>query len=324
MNPAQLFYKHLSKQLSKYLWRQPWLGLQYKKSAYKKICSYEAAPDAPFNKDFFGLRYEGNLNNSIEFNIYYYDAFEKPLLYFLRDSFLALRVSGEDQQSVFCDVGANIGQHSLFMSNYASAVQAFEPYAAVANKLKHHIGLNQIDNIQLHEVGLSDSNQQLDFYAPTGRNQGVGSFDASTVSKGNTKAGKLTLVRGDDYFSQHGLTGIVLIKMDVEGFEKMAITGLQTTFEQQRPVLVCEITYGNELSFTCRQQLLDAMPDNYELFTFNTRKADGSKARRRGARARKTGNYELIAFTEWRTDGQDNIVACPREKVASLPRSNQV
>jgi FkbM family methyltransferase len=319
MNPAQLFYKSL--------WRLPWLGLKYKKLAYKKICSYEQAPDAPFSKDFFGLKYEGNLNNSIEFNIYYYGAFEKPLLFFLRDTLQALGAgdaSGGESAAVFCDIGANIGQHSLFMSNFASTVQAFEPYAAVAARLKHHIRLNSIDNIHLHEIGLSDRNEQLEFYAPTGRNKGIGSFDASTVAKGNTKAGKLSLVRGDDYFSQHGLTGLVLLKIDVEGFEKLVMSGLQVTLAQQRPVLVCEISYGNELSFASRAQLIDLLPDAYELFTFNTRKTDGSKARRRGARARKTGAYQLIPFTRWRGDGQDDVVACPQEKIASLPHSNLV
>jgi FkbM family methyltransferase len=210
------------------------------------------------------------------------------------------------------------------MSNFASTVQAFEPYAAVAARLKHHIRLNSIDNIHLHEVGLSDRNEQLEFYAPTGRNKGIGSFDASTVAKGNTKAGKLSLVRGDDYFKQHGLTGLVLLKIDVEGFEKLVISGLQATLAQQRPVLVCEISYGNELSFASRAQLIDLLPDAYELFTFNTRKADGSKARRRGARARKTGAYQLIPFTQWRDDGQVDVVACPKEKIASLPHSNLV
>lgn len=314
---------NLALRLSRLLWRQTWLGLKYKKAAYKRICAQEEAPDAPFSKDFFGLRYQGNLNNSIEFNIFYYDAFEKPLLFFLRDTLLALKAAAADQDTtVFCDVGANIGQHSLFMSNHASRVHAFEPYPVVANRLRHHIELNAIGNITQHEIGLSDKNEQLNFYAPTGRNQGIGSFDSSTVSKGNADAGKLALVRGDDYFSQAAIGAISLMKIDVEGFEKPAIAGLAQTLQRTRPILVCEVSYGGDLSFASQQQFLDSLPDDYELYTFDNRKADGSKARRRGAKARRSGHYQLVPLRQWRHSGQDDIVACPREKLPCLPRSN--
>lgn len=311
--------------LSRLIWRQSWLGLKHKRSAYKNLCAHDEVPDAPFSKDFFGLRYEGNLSNNIEFNIFYYDAFEKPLLFFLRDTVLNIKQSAtnDENSTIFCDVGANIGQHSLFMSNYASTVHAFEPYQRVSKKLKHHIQLNGITNISLHELGLSDKDEQLDFYAPTGRNLGIGSFDASTVSKGNIAAGKLSLVRGDDYFKQKMIEAVTLLKIDVEGFEKAVLRGLQATLEQQRPIIVCEITYGCELSFSSAQELTRLLPSDYQLFSFDNRKADGSKARRRGAKARRSGAYKLIPLSRWLASGQDDIVACPTEKLELLPRSNR-
>ena len=271
------------------------------------------------------MRYEGNLNNSIEFNIFYYDAFEKPLLFFLRDTLLNMQeLAGADENNtVFCDVGANIGQHSLFMSNFASTVHAFEPYPLVSKKLTHHIDLNNIKNISLHELGLSDKNQQLDFYAPTGRNQGIGSFDSNTTSKGNVAVGEYSLVRGDDYFNQSMIETVSLLKIDVEGFEKAVLSGLEATLKQQRPIIICEISYGNELSFASEHELIQSLPSDYQLFTFDNRKADGSKARRRGAKARHSGVYTIIRFDQWRESGQDDIVACPTEKLELLSRKNR-
>ena len=40
-----------------------------------------------------------------------------------------------------------------------------------------------------------------------------------------------------------------LFKIDVEGFEKKVIKGLRATLKKERPILVCEITYGQRLSF---------------------------------------------------------------------------
>jgi FkbM family methyltransferase len=201
-------------------------------------------------------------------------------------------------------------------------VHSFEPYAAVSQRLERHIELNGIRNIQLHKVGLSNQQEELDFYAPTGRNQGIGSFDAGTVSKGNRNLGKLALVRGDDYLAQNKLQDIALLKIDVEGFEKNVVAGLRDTLEKSRPIIVLEVTYGNSLSFASLDELKATLPTDYALFRFNNRKADGSKARRRGAKAKRSGDYELIPFDEWRISGQDDVIACPKEKLEQLPSKN--
>ena len=314
MTPGRNFFEML--------WRLPWLPAGLKKAIYKKMLLYGAAPDSPFVKDFFGLRYEGNLHNSIEFSIYYHDAFEKPLLYLMGDTFCNIRrQAAEDspRQNCFCDIGANIGQHSLFMSRIADQVHAFEPFDNVSSRLQHHIALNQISNIQLHKIGLSDVTERLQFYAPTGRNQGIGSFDAGTVEKGNQAAGELSLVCGDAYFEQYPITGVDLVKIDVEGFERRVLAGLRQTLDRFRPITVCEINYGKDLSFDSLEAFREAFPEHYVFFAFNNRKADGSKARRKGARARKTGCYELIPYTRWLDSGQDDIIACPIEKQDVLP-----
>ena len=308
----------------RFVWNQKWIDLRHKKAVYKKLCSYGDVPDAPFATDFFGLMYQGNLNNSVEFTLFYMGAFEKPLLFFLRDTMLNLRQPANGSAQSFFDIGANIGQHSLFMSLHADQVHSFEPYSAVSQKLERHSELNAIGNIQLHKVGLSNQQEELDFYAPTGRNQGIGSFDAGTVSKGNKNLGKLALVRGDDYLAQNKLQDIALLKIDVEGFEKNVVEGLTDTLEKSRPVIVVEVTYGNTLSFACLDELRAALPTDYVLFRLNNRKADGSKARRRGAKAKLSGNYELIPFDEWRISGQDDVIACPKEKLEQLPSKNSV
>ena len=308
----------------RFVWNQKWIDLRHKKAIYKKLCSYEDVPDAPFSKDFFGLTYQGNLNNSVEFTLFYMGAFEKPLLFFLRDTMLNLKQPANGSAQSFFDIGANIGQHSLFMSLHADQVHSFEPYSIVSQKLERHSELNAIGNIQLHKVGLSNQQEELDFYAPTGRNQGIGSFDAGTVSKGNKNLGKLALVRGDDYLAQNKLQDIALLKIDVEGFEKNVVEGLTDTLEKSRPVIVVEVTYGNTLSFACLDELRAALPTDYVLFRLNNRKADGSKARRRGAKAKLSGNYELIPFDEWRISGQDDVIACPKEKLEQLPSKNSV
>lgn len=313
--------------IARWVWRQRWLPLRYKKSAYRTLGQNGELPDAPFVTDFFGLRYEGNLQDGIEFALFYYGAFEKPLLFFMRNAMRA--ISARNTQipdspvgtsgTCFCDIGSNIGQHALFMSNHAHQIHAFEPFDEVRSRLNHHIELNDLKNIQVHNVGLGETAGEFDFYAPTGGNRGIGSFVASTRGKGNVPIGKLQVVRGDDYFLASGISNVQMIKIDVEGFEKGVLHGLTQTLKKCRPIVVCEVTYGEPESFATLQELQIALPDDYGIYQFNVRKADGSTARRRGSRAKRTGAYELIPARRFPKTGQDDIVAIPREILNSVP-----
>ena len=89
---------NLGKSFYQFLWHQPWLNINYKKSIYKKLCAYGIIYNYPFEKEFFGLKYRGNLNNNIEFNIFYFGAFEKPLLFFWLTLFVVSILSTEIPQ----------------------------------------------------------------------------------------------------------------------------------------------------------------------------------------------------------------------------------
>lgn len=295
-----------------YIWQKQWVIPRHFRFIYKKIAKEGTAPSFPFSVDFYGFKYSGNLLSAVDFEVYYFGAFEKPLIYFLRDCILKL-YSGK---GVFLDIGANSGHHSLFMSKYSKEVHSFEPYHVVGKNLADHIKRNNIKNISLHPVGLGIQNTKLPFYAPTGRNLGLGSFEPNTVKHGNQYIGDFHVLNGDKYIREQGITNINLVKVDVEGFEKPVLAGLKTTLQKNRPVLVVELTYGNDMSFNSKGELLRILPENYKLFTFKTRKKDGSKAKRRN---RKSGYYKIVPFDFKYQFGQDDVIACPQDKVFLLP-----
>ena len=304
-----------------FLWTTAGNNQTWRKFLYRQLRRNGKTPDYAFSKDFYGLKYKGNLNNNIDANVFFYGAFEKPLLFFLRDTLNALIT--ETPKAIFMDIGANVGHHSIFLSKFASQVLAFEPYPKVNMQFKQQIAHNSISNIQIFETGLSDRRETLNYYAPTGNNEGIGSFDESSIGKGNTSYGKLELQEGDQVIESDSWKNIKLIKIDVEGFEKKVIKGLSRTIEEERPVIVCEITYGQQLSFVSIEELSSYLPQNYEILTFNTRKLDGSKDKRKGSLAKRSGFYELISLKQWRSSGQDDIVMIPNEKSTIIPRQTE-
>ena len=304
-----------------FLWKTAGNNQTWRKFLYRQLRRNGKTTDYTFSKDFYGLKYKGNLNNNIDANVFFYGAFEKPLLFFLRDTLNALIT--ETPKAIFMDIGANVGHHSIFLSKFASQVLAFEPYPKVNMQFKQQIAHNNISNIQIFETGLSDRRETLNYYAPTGNNEGIGSFDESSIGKGNTSYGKLELQEGDQVIESDSWKNIKLIKIDVEGFEKKVIKGLTRTIEEERPVIVCEITYGQQLSFVSIEELSSYLPQNYEILTFNTRKLDGSKDKRKGSLAKRSGFYELISLKQWRSSGQDDIVMIPNEKSTIIPRQTE-
>ena len=77
----------------------------------------------------FGLNYKGNLSSFLDWSVFFYGAYEKEYLYFLRD------LITDSTSTIFIDVGANIGHHSLFMSQYCKEVHSFEPNPNVRERL---------------------------------------------------------------------------------------------------------------------------------------------------------------------------------------------
>jgi hypothetical protein len=100
-----------------------------------------ASRNIEFITDFYGFRYRGLSGNYIDAHILYFGAYEKPLLYWLRDTAALL----QDEDLVFLDIGANTGQHSLFMSRLVAEVHSFEPYPPVLERLNHTVKLNSLN-----------------------------------------------------------------------------------------------------------------------------------------------------------------------------------
>ena len=232
-----------------------------------RIIKYFANPDTvegkEFETDFFGLRYQGNLNTFIDWSVYFYGAYQNGILFLMKD------IVKEKQNPIFIDVGANVGHHSLFMSKFCDEIHSFEPYGRLKDILMSKLLCNKCSNIFVHNVGLGEKNEFLDFYAPVSRNIGTGSFMEEHEKDKNIKYGKLKVVEGDLYISKLNLKKVDLIKIDVEGFEKYVLLGLRETLEKYRPSVVMEYSRVTRDNLTI-QQLREILPSGYSIQGIST------------------------------------------------------
>lgn len=135
------------------------------------------------------------------------------------------------REATALDLGANIGNHSLFFSDHFKQVHAFEPNDRTFKVLSLNAEL--VDNVCCHHVGLSDLAATAHFRINPG-NIGA-SCVVSSQEPGTTVVELVTL---DSAVT--GLADIKLIKVDVEGHDFSALVGAKQTIASYKPIILFE------------------------------------------------------------------------------------
>jgi FkbM family methyltransferase len=227
----------LGQQALRMLARRRWL--RGRDRVLRLFANPDTHPPCPFEADFFGTAYTGNLNNFIDWTVFYYGAFALNELRLLADLAAGLRARGGPVN--FFDVGANIGHHSLFMSRHADRIFSFEPFPVVRDEMQRKFDRAGVNNATIFPVALGDSNGSASFHPPTGANQGTGTLGEILPDNASVDIITVQVARGDDFFAKNMLPSISLLKMDVEGFEEQALEGLCRTLQRDRPPILMEI-----------------------------------------------------------------------------------
>ncbi|NBE08934.1 FkbM family methyltransferase [Paragemmobacter ruber] len=145
--------------------------------------------------------------------------------------------------AVFADIGANIGNHSLYVAKflYPKKVICFEPNPVAIQHLRANLGLNGVLGIcDLSHLGygLSDvAAEGLHIDAPS-RNLGGGRMVEG--------AGELRVVCGDELLHGEAPT---FLKIDVEGMEIRVLKGLVETIAAHKPTIFIEVDNENREAF---------------------------------------------------------------------------
>jgi FkbM family methyltransferase len=133
---------------------------------------------------------------------------------------------------VFVDVGANIGNHAIYVAKLLDApkVIAFEPLALSADLFEINVALNGCsDRVVLHRVGLSNESCRA---RPATIQHNLG---GTRLTPGD---GPIEIARGDDVLSSEPVS---FIKIDTEGYELKVLAGLKGVLERCRPTLFVEV-----------------------------------------------------------------------------------
>jgi FkbM family methyltransferase len=134
------------------------------------------------------------------------------------------------------DVGANIGSYTLPLARRFHEVTSFEPNHTYCKILRLNIVLNNLRNVHVYEVALSDQAGVMPLY---NRHGGSTSLDSSLYGLRYQRVSYVQTARLDDFRSRFDT--LDFIKLDAEGQEYRILQGGAQLISSLKPIVAMEV-----------------------------------------------------------------------------------
>jgi FkbM family methyltransferase len=138
---------------------------------------------------------------------------------------------------VFVDIGANVGNHTLYAAKllHARRVIPFEVNPEAIEILTANIALNDCSNVDTSYIGFGVASRDGPLISLPGPANNLGG-QTYRMQDGDDQV--LPAIRADAVLAH---TPIDFIKLDIEGMEMEALAGLEETTTRWRPAIFAEI-----------------------------------------------------------------------------------
>ncbi len=138
----------------------------------------------------------------------------------------------KNDNTIFIDIGCNYGAYSIPIAKLKNKINVycFDPSKKALNQLKDNILLNDIKNIKHFNLGVGEKHKTAFF------NDDIKNYDNSGLYEiSNKYSGKKILINSIDNLIDDGEIipkKKIIIKMDVEGYEFLALQGMKKTIKK--------------------------------------------------------------------------------------------
>lgn len=186
-------------------------------------------------------------------SLYYYGDYEP----FETDLFQNLIKKGD----TVLDIGAHIGYYTLLSSGLvgrSGKVFSFEPDPDNLALLRKNVEVNNLTNVVIENVAVSDRNKRINFYRSL-QNRGDNRIFRENSREKCIKVDCITL---DNYFNSK--FSVDFVKMDIQGAEVKALLGMPRTLKDNKDIILTfEFwPYGYHCAGNSAKELLDILDAN--------------------------------------------------------------
>ena len=162
----------------------------------------------------------------------------------------------------FVDCGCNFGAYSIPIAKKFKNqnIYAFDASKKAISSLRQNMFLNKIKNINYFNIGVGDKNTEMYFNEEISELKNDGSYRFTK----DKKKEKIKIFKLDDIFKNKRikLKKNIIIKIDLEGFDFLAMKGLKSTLKKSKVLIFIEIS----------KMLLDNSSDFFKEFALFVKK----------------------------------------------------
>jgi FkbM family methyltransferase len=140
------------------------------------------------------------------------------------------------------DIGANNGNFAIDFAHMVGdegKVFAFEPQRIIYYQLCGNVFMNGIDNIYCHNVALGDTSRTTFIDVPNYYSKDHVNFGDVSITHSLKSSEKYSAVPCNTLDS-YEFENVVLIKIDVQGYEPYVLDGASDTIHRNRPYIIIE------------------------------------------------------------------------------------
>lgn len=143
------------------------------------------------------------------------------------------------KNSIFLDIGAQIGLSTIPIACEGYEVIAVEPVSFNIKTLKENVALNKLTNVRIAEIAAYSENKTMNIFVPVEQDCASLSEDASRAG-GVTTEEVVTAMKMDDWIADNkiDINRIKFIKIDVQGAEEHVINGLTNLLEKVKNISI--------------------------------------------------------------------------------------
>ena len=142
----------------------------------------------------------------------------------------------------FVDCGCNFGAYSIPIAKKFKNqnIYAFDASEKAINSLRQNMILNKIKNINYFNIGIGDKKTEMYFNEEISELRNDGSYRFTK----DKKKKKIKIFKLDDIFKSKKirLKKNIIIKVDLEGFDFLALKGLKSTLKKSKILIFIEIS----------------------------------------------------------------------------------
>ncbi|WP_078429818.1 FkbM family methyltransferase [Alkalihalobacterium alkalinitrilicum] len=150
--------------------------------------------------------------------------------------------------SVFLDIGANIGYHSLYLASlYSNAtVMSFEPHPKIYQQLSRNVEINKFKNVLVYNKAVGDTKGSVDFYMQDifNYNRGLSCINYDSSIGNKIKKIKVDIVALDEFLNEDIKKKVRVLKIDTQGYEYHVLQGALNLLQKSQPVIAFELHHN--------------------------------------------------------------------------------